>query len=273
MKQTPSPVKRLWELTGTHRRAYMLSIILAILSVACGMIPYFAIAYIMLCLIDGVTALNTYALWCGVILLGFTLKLFFSTLSTTVSHTATFQTLKEVRIKIADKLSRVPMGYIIENNIKFGKPDATHEEVVRAAKSACCHDFIMALPNGYDTVIGESGATLSGGEKQRISIARAILKDTPIIILDEATSSVDPENEAELQQAIEKLTEDKTVIIIAHRLKTVRNAQQIVVIANGGIAQRGTHQELMEQPGIYADFVNVREKAINWKLSGDKPQR
>ena len=468
MKQTPSPVKRLWELTGTHRKAYMLSIILAILSVACGMIPYFAIAYIMLCLIDGVTALNTYALWCGVILLGFTLKLVFSTLSTTVSHTATFQTLKEIRIKIADKLSRVPMGYImdqssgrfkdvivdrvesmvqlfvlrlasvaimfcsilfylqgsmtlvycllmcvasflifseleaaggksfalrliessidkvnaiddtpvmdlsgkdiapkdttielqnvgfsygdhrilnhvnltipaktttaivgpsgsgkttlcslitrfwdvdegciklggtdireykldsllsnismvfqnvflfadsIENNIKFGKPDATHEEVVRAAKSACCHDFIMALPNGYDTVIGESGATLSGGEKQRISIARAILKDTPIIILDEATSSVDPENEAELQQAIEKLTEDKTVIIIAHRLKTVRNAQQIVVIANGGIAQRGTHQELMTQPGIYADFVNIREKAVNWKISSSKIQQ
>ncbi len=116
MKQTPSPVKRLWELTGTHRRAYMLSIILAILSVACGMIPYFAIAYIMLCLIDGVTALNTYALWCGVILLRFTLKLFFSTLSTTVSHTATFQTLKEIRIKIADKLSRVPMGYIMDQS-------------------------------------------------------------------------------------------------------------------------------------------------------------
>ena len=116
MKQTPSPVKRLWELTGTHRRAYMLSIILAILSVACGMIPYFAIAYIMLCLIDGVTALNTYALWCGVILLGFTLKLFFSTLSTTVSHTATFQTLKEIRIKIAGKLSRVPMGYIMDQS-------------------------------------------------------------------------------------------------------------------------------------------------------------
>ena len=161
----------------------------------------------------------------------------------------------------------------IENNIKFGKPDATHEEVVRAAKSACCHDFIMALPNGYDTVIGESGATLSGGEKQRISIARAILKDTPIIILDEATSSVDPENEAELQQAIEKLTDDKTVIIIAHRLKTVRNAQQIVVIANGGIAQRGTHQELMTQPGIYADFVNIREKAVNWKISSSKIQQ
>ena len=155
----------------------------------------------------------------------------------------------------------------IENNIKFGKPDASHEEVVRAAQSACCHEFIMALPDGYGTVIGESGATLSGGEKQRISIARAILKDTPVIILDEATSSVDPENEAQLQDAIEKLTKDKTVIIIAHRLKTVQTAQQIVVLANGGIVQRGTHQELMKQTGIYADFVNARKKALNWKLT------
>ena len=114
---------------------------------------------------------------------------------------------------------------------------------------------------------------LSGGEKQKIAIARALLKNAPIVILDEATSSVDPENEAELQQAIEKLTEDKTVIIIAHRLKTVRNAQQIVVIANGGIAQRGTHQELMTQPGIYADFVNIREKAVNWKISSSKIQQ
>lgn len=160
----------------------------------------------------------------------------------------------------------------IRENIRMGRLSATDQEVEDVARKCGCHDFIMALPNGYDTVIGESGATLSGGERQRISIARAILKDTPIILLDEATSSVDPENEAELQQAIEKLTEDKTVIIIAHRLKTVRNAQQIVVIVNGEIAQRGTHQELMEQPGIYADFVNVREKAINWKLSGDKPQ-
>ena len=155
----------------------------------------------------------------------------------------------------------------IENNIKFGNPDASHNEVVAAAKSACCHDFITALPDGYDTVIGEGGATLSGGEKQRISIARAILKDTPIIILDEATSSVDPENEAELQMAIERLTKNKTVIIIAHRLKTVRNAQQIIVIANGGIVQRGTHGELAAQPGIYADFVNARQETIGWKLS------
>ena len=154
----------------------------------------------------------------------------------------------------------------IENNIKFGNPDATREEVIAAAKKACCHDFISALPNGYHTVIGENGATLSGGEKQRISIARAILKDAPIIILDEATSSVDPENESQLQKAIEELTKDKTILMIAHRLKTVRHADQIIVVADGGIAQRGTHEELIQQPGIYSDFVGVRKKAIGWKL-------
>lgn len=154
----------------------------------------------------------------------------------------------------------------IENNIRFGKPDASHDEVVRVAKKACCHDFIMALPQGYDTVIGESGATLSGGEKQRISIARAILKDAPIVILDEATSSVDPENESDLQAAIESLTESKTVITIAHRLKTVKNADQIVVIADGKITQRGTHEQLKMQSGIYADFINIRHKTTGWKL-------
>ena len=154
----------------------------------------------------------------------------------------------------------------IENKIRFGKPDASHDEVVRVAKKACCHDFIMALPQGYDTVIGESGATLSGGEKQRISIARAILKDAPIVILDEATSSVDPENESDLQAAIESLTESKTVITIAHRLKTVKNADQIVVIADGKITQRGTHEQLKMQSGIYADFINIRHKTTGWKL-------
>lgn len=154
----------------------------------------------------------------------------------------------------------------IENNIRFGKPDASHDEVVRVAKKACCHDFIMALPQGYDTVIGESGATLSDGEKQRISIARAILKDAPIVILDEATSSVDPENESDLQAAIESLTESKTVITIAHRLKTVKNADQIVVIADGKITQRGTHEQLKMQSGIYADFINIRHKTTGWKL-------
>ena len=155
----------------------------------------------------------------------------------------------------------------IENNIKFGCPDATHEQVVEAAKKACCHDFISALPDGYDTVIGEGGGTLSGGEKQRISIARAMLKDAPIIILDEATSSVDPENEDELQRAIEALTHDKTIIMIAHRLKTVRNADQILVLDNAHIVQRGTHAELIKQKGLYADFVSARQEAIGWKLA------
>jgi len=159
------------------------------------------------------------------------------------------------------------VAHTIENNIKFGCPDATHEQVVEAAKKACCHNFISALPDGYDTVIGEGGGTLSGGEKQRISIARAMLKDAPIIILDEATSSVDPENEDELQRAIEALTHDKTIIMIAHRLKTVRNADQILVLDNAHIVQRGTHAELIQQKGLYADFVSARQEAIGWKLA------
>ena len=154
----------------------------------------------------------------------------------------------------------------VENNIKFGRPDATHEQVVAAARAACCHDFIMALPDGYDTVLGEGGGSLSGGEKQRISIARAMLKDAPIVILDEATASVDPENEAELQAAISALTRGKTLIMIAHRLNTVRNADQILVLSGGYIVQRGTHQELMAQGGLYADFVGVRQEALRWKL-------
>lgn len=154
----------------------------------------------------------------------------------------------------------------VENNIKFGRPDATHEQVVAAARAACCHDFIMALPDGYDTVLGEGGGSLSGGEKQRISIARAMLKDAPIVILDEATASVDPENEAELQAAISALTRGKTLIMIAHRLNTVRNADQILVLSGGHIVQRGTHQELMAQGGLYADFVGVRQEALRWKL-------
>ena len=154
----------------------------------------------------------------------------------------------------------------IANNIRFGQEDAPMERVIEAAKKACCHDFIMALPQGYDTVIGEGGASLSGGEKQRISIARAIMKDSPIIILDEATANVDPENEERLQRAIEALTRDKTIIMIAHRLKTVRGADQILVVDNGQIVQQGKHEELIGQQGIYADFVLGRKEAIGWKL-------
>ena len=154
----------------------------------------------------------------------------------------------------------------IENNIKFGRQNASHEEVVEAAKKACCHEFIMKLPDGYNTVIGEGGASLSGGEKQRISIARAIMKDAPIIILDEATANVDPENEKELVDAVEALTKEKTIIMIAHRLKTVRHADQIAVVDKGRIAQLGTHEQLMAQEGIYKRFIDARTQAVSWKL-------
>ena len=154
----------------------------------------------------------------------------------------------------------------IANNIRFGQPEASMDMVIDAAKRACCHDFISELPDGYDTVLGEAGASLSGGQKQRISIARAIMKDAPIIILDEATANVDPENERELMLAIKELTKEKTILMIAHRLKTVRNADRIYVIDKGRIAQQGTHEELMKAGGIYRDFVSARSEAIGWKL-------
>ncbi|WP_022769864.1 MULTISPECIES: ABC transporter ATP-binding protein [unclassified Butyrivibrio] len=155
----------------------------------------------------------------------------------------------------------------IANNIRFGKPEATMDEVIEAAKKAACHEFIMGLPDKYETVVGEGGATLSGGEKQRIAIARAIMKDAPIIILDEATANVDPENEKELTQAIENLTKQKTIIMIAHRLKTVRNADQIIVVDKGKIVQKGRHEELMEQDGIYKNFITGRKQAVSWKIA------
>ncbi|MCR5785156.1 MAG: ABC transporter ATP-binding protein/permease [Eubacterium sp.] len=155
----------------------------------------------------------------------------------------------------------------IANNIKFGRPEASLDEVKEAAKKACCHDFIMQLPDGYDTVIGEGGATISGGERQRIAIARAIMKDAPIIILDEATANVDPENEKELTAAIENLTKEKTIIMIAHRLKTVRGADQIIVVDNGKIVQQGRHEELMEEDGIYKNFIQGRKQAVSWKIA------
>ncbi|MGF0095639.1 ABC transporter ATP-binding protein [Peptoniphilus sp. SGI.035] len=154
----------------------------------------------------------------------------------------------------------------IRNNILFGDPNATEEEMIAAAKSARCHDFIMELPLGYDTLIGEGGSTLSGGEKQGISIARAILKNAPIVILDEATSSVDPENEHLIQQAISNLTHGKTIIVIAHRLATIENANQILVVDEGKIAQRGTHEQLSVQEGIYKRFTDIREKAEGWTI-------
>lgn len=154
----------------------------------------------------------------------------------------------------------------IRNNILFGNPAAGEEKMIAAAKAARCHDFIMALPDGYDTVIGEGGSTLSGGEKQRISIARAMLKDAPIVILDEATASIDPENEHLIQEAISNLTHGKTIIVIAHRLATVENADQILVIDDGRVTQKGTHQELIRQKGLYQRFVRIREQAEGWSI-------
>lgn len=154
----------------------------------------------------------------------------------------------------------------IRNNIKFGKSDATEDEIIEAAKKACCHDFIMALPEGYDTMIGEGGSSLSGGEKQRISIARAMLKDAPIVILDEATASIDPENEHLIQEAISALTHGKTIITIAHRLATIENADQILVIDGGTVAQRGTHKELLQQEGTYKKFIQIREQVEGWRI-------
>ena len=157
----------------------------------------------------------------------------------------------------------------IRANILFGRPDASEEEMIEAAKKARCHEFIMALPDGYDTVVGEGGGTLSGGEKQRISIARAILKNAPIIILDEATASVDPENEHLIQQAISELTRGKTIITIAHRLATIRNADQILVVDDGRIAKRGTHAELVQQDGLYKRFTSIREQAEGWRIAAE----
>lgn len=154
----------------------------------------------------------------------------------------------------------------VRANICFGTERASEEEMIRAAKQARCHDFIMALPEGYDTVIGEGGSTLSGGEKQRISIARAILKNAPVIILDEATASLDPENEHLIQEALTELTVGKTVIVIAHRLTTIENADQILVLDDGHIVQKGTHRQLIRQEGIYQRFVKIRELAEGWSI-------
>ena len=148
----------------------------------------------------------------------------------------------------------------------MGKPDATKEEIIKAAKAAACHDFIMALPDGYQTVVGEGGSTLSGGEKQRISIALALLKDAPIVLLDEATASLDPENEVLIQQAISALVAEKTVIVIAHRLQSIMSADNIVVLDEGQVAEQGTHEELLKRNGIYARLWAEQSQAASWGL-------
>ena len=154
----------------------------------------------------------------------------------------------------------------IMNNIRLAKPNASDEDIISAAKKARCHDFIKSLQKGYETKIGEAGSTLSGGEKQRIAIARAILKDAPIVILDEFTSALDVENERHILQAIDNLVQNKTVVMIAHRLETVRKADNIIVLDKGEIAQEGTHNELITQDGIYKSFISIRERANKWSF-------
>lgn len=154
----------------------------------------------------------------------------------------------------------------VRNNIKFGNPNATDEEMMEIAKKAQCHDFIMKLPQGYDTILQEGGSNLSGGERQRISIARAMLKRSKFVILDEATSSVDPENEKQLLMALKSLLKDKTTIIIAHKLSTVKNADQIIVLKNGAIEQIGTHDVLASEQGIYKDFIETRKQSERWEI-------
>ena len=196
--------------------------------------------------------------------------------STIASLLARFWDIKEGTIKVDGKdIKNVSLGSLMDkismvfqrvylfkdtiyNNIVIGRPDATREEVIEAAKKARCYDFIMSFPEGFDTVIGEGGASLSGGEKQRLSIARCILKDSPIVILDEATASVDADNERAIQEAISELCKNKTLLVIAHRLKTIKDADQILVISDGKIIERGNHEKLMEKDGVYAHMVSVQ---------------
>ena len=171
-------------------------------------------------------------------------------------------------------LSRISMVFqdvylfrdTIGNNIRVGNPEATQEQVEEAARRARCHEFIQALPQGYDTRVGEGGCTLSGGERQRVSIARALLKDAPIVLLDEATSSLDPENEQAVQEALQALVEDRTVVVIAHRLKTVRHADRIVVLDQGKVAGWGTHEELLEREPLYQKLWGLQQQAERWEL-------
>lgn len=196
--------------------------------------------------------------------------------STIASLLARFWDIKEGTIKVDGKdIKNVSLGSLMDkismvfqrvylfkdtiyNNIVIGRPDATREEVIEAAKKVRCYDLIMSFPEGFDTVIGEGGASLSGGEKQRLSIARCILKDSPIVILDEATASVDADNECAIQEAISELCKNKTLLVIAHRLKTIRDADQILVISDGKIIERGNHEKLMEKDGVYAHMVSVQ---------------
>ena len=294
-----SPYQLLWEWAGAYHGSFYAAVIFAVLGVACSMIPYFCAAGIIRLLLEGCKEINELLPYFGGMLGGYAGKVIFSCVSTGISHKATYATLQDLRKKLiagfwdvtggsitlgGTDIRKIPfeqlngqIAYVsqenylfdrsVRENIRMGNPNATDKKVEEAERQSGCDSFIRALENGYDTVAGGGGGHLSGGEKQRISIARALLKDAPIVILDEATASVDPENEKELQEAIDALTQNKTIIMIAHRLKTVRHANQILVLDNGHIVQQGTHEELAGDPGLYYDFLNARKEAVGWKVS------
>lgn len=294
-----SPYQLLWEWAGAYHGSFYAAVIFAVLGVACSMIPYFCAAGIIRLLLEGCKEINELLPYFGGMLGGYAGKVIFSCVSTGISHKATYATLQDLRKKLiagfwdvtggsitlgGTDIRKIPfeqlngqIAYVsqenylfdrsVRENIRMGNPNATDKKVEEAERQSGCDSFIRALENGYDTVAGGGGGHLSGGEKQRISIARALLKDAPIVILDEATASVDPENEKELQEAIDALTQNKTIIMLAHRLKTVRHANQILVLDNGHIVQQGTHEELAGEPGLYYDFLNARKEAVGWKVS------
>ena len=249
---------------------FKLSIVIGLIEALASAMKIPAIMYILIGLLSGKPTGKYIGGSVAIMVLAIVVDVICKRYSTVLQTEGGYNASAFMRIKISHRKvfqSVYLFADTIENNIKFGRQDASHEEVVEAAKKACCHDFISKLPDGYDTVIGEGGATLSGGEKQRISIARAIMKDATIVILDEATANVDPENEKELMDAVDALTKEKTIIMIAHRLKTVRHADQIVVVDKGKIVQQGTHGQLMKQEGIYKRFVDARQQAVSWKLA------
>lgn len=294
-KNHSSPTAWVLRQTNKHKKQYIFSVILAIIGVVFSIAPYFVVAKIVYGLMNENRNLYFYLIACLIMAIFWIGRVLFHALalvgpsgsgkSTIARLIATLWDVNKGKITLGNKDIRdIPLqDYVdkiafvsqdnflfnmtVRENIRLGCPNESDEEIEQVAKQSGCHDFISSLPNGYDTIIGEGGASLSGGERQRITIARAMLKKAPIVILDEATANIDPENENDLMRAIQQLTNEKTVIMIAHRLKTVKNADQILVVDQGKIVQRGKHAELMKEDGIYRKLINDRNEATNWEIT------
>ena len=291
--------QKVFEYAGPHKKGLYAATAIVLVSVLMGVLPFVLAYQVIAPLVMGESIGASFIISrVALVLACLVLQALFYGWGLNLSHKAAYDTLLRLRTALQKRFEKLPLGVIQDKGtgtvkklfvddvdslevllahsmpegianlmIPMGKPDATEEEVYEAARKARCYDFIMALPDGFQTVVGEGGATLSGGEKQRISIARCILKDAPIVILDEATASVDTDNESYIQEAISELVKGKTLLVIAHRLNTIQTADQILVIDNGQIAQQGNHEELLKQPGIYQDFVNIRKSAAGWSLA------